>query len=257
MTNAPGIIELNIMEAKTDVRPSLRETIHEATGSLEIAKRHILKHSLTIEFLCSWSMDDGFEQKISNAVACINFQVMRVRSGIRIFVGVKFNKSQEKQANTGEGAEAHEVRDKRKRCRPDLWQQFLSSVYKNDIYEQTMTNAPGFIEFEVMGAQTDVRSTLRETVHEATENMEIAKRQILKHSFPIEFLCSWSMNDSNAQTIANAVARINFQVMRVRTGVRISVGVKFSQGQGKQANTGEDAEAHDQRRKRIYRKPDL
>jgi hypothetical protein len=61
-----------------------------------------------------------------------------------------------------------------------------------------MTNAPGFIEFEVMGAQTDVRSTLRETVHEATENMEIAKRQILKHSFPIEFLCSWSMNDSNA-----------------------------------------------------------
>ena len=61
-----------------------------------------------------------------------------------------------------------------------------------------MTNTLGIIEFEVMGAQTDVRPTLRETVHEATGNMEIAKRQILKHSFPIEFLCSWSIDDSNA-----------------------------------------------------------
>ncbi len=61
MTNALGIIEFEVMEAKTDVRPSLRETVHEATGSMEIAKCHILKHSLPIEFLCSWSMDDGFE----------------------------------------------------------------------------------------------------------------------------------------------------------------------------------------------------
>ncbi len=130
-------------------------------------------------------------------------------------------------------------------------------MYKNDIYEQTMTNTLGIIEFEVMGAQTDVRPTLRETVHEATGSMEIAKHQFPKHSLPIEFLCSWSMNDRNTQTIANAVARINFQVMRVRIDVRISVGVKFSQGQEKQENTGEGAEAHEQRDKCKRRRPDL
>ncbi len=61
MTNALGIIELNIMGAKTDVRLSLRETLHKATVSMEIAKRKILKHSFPIEFSCSWSMNDRFE----------------------------------------------------------------------------------------------------------------------------------------------------------------------------------------------------
>ena len=61
MTNALGIIELNIMGPTNDVRLSLRETVHEATGSMRIAKRQIIKHSLTIEFLCSWSINDRNE----------------------------------------------------------------------------------------------------------------------------------------------------------------------------------------------------
>jgi hypothetical protein len=60
-----------------------------------------------------------------------------------------------------------------------------------------MTNALGIIEFEVMGTQTDVRPLLRETVHKATRSIEIAKRQILKHSLSIEFSCSWSIDDRN------------------------------------------------------------
>jgi hypothetical protein len=88
-----------------------------------------------------------------------------VRTGVRISVGVKFSQGQEKEANTGEGTEAHDKRDKRMCRNSCLCQQFLSAVYKNDMHEYTMTNSLGIIEFEVMGPKTDVRPSLRETVH--------------------------------------------------------------------------------------------
>jgi hypothetical protein len=60
---------------------------------------------------------------------------MRVRTGVKISVGVKFSQGQEKEANTGEGTEVHDKREKCMCRNPCLCHQFLSAVYKNDIYE--------------------------------------------------------------------------------------------------------------------------